>query len=73
MIKKIGLAALLFFSITSANSQEITSNLLIDNQGFSVTSLWRGVLGMAALLLIAFLYSKDRKSINWKTTFWREE
>ena len=67
MIKKIGLAALLFFSITSANSQEITSNLLIDNQGFSVTSLWRGVLGMFSLILVAYLFSSNRKAINWKT------
>ena len=67
MIKKIGLAALLFFSITSANSQEITSNLLIDNQGFSITSLWRGVLGMFSLILVAYLFSSNRKAINWKT------
>jgi CNT family concentrative nucleoside transporter len=67
MIKKIGLAVLLFFSIASANSQEISSNLLIDNQGFSVTSLWRGVLGMFSLLVVAYLFSSNKKAINWKT------
>lgn len=40
---------------------------LIPNQGFSVTSIWRGVLGMAVLILIAFLFSSNRKAINWKT------
>jgi len=67
MIKKIGLAALLFFSIATANSQEITSNLIIDNQGFSITSLWRGILGMLSLLVVAYLFSSNKKAINWKT------
>ncbi|MHA7056136.1 NupC/NupG family nucleoside CNT transporter [Aquimarina sp. M1] len=40
---------------------------LIPSQGFSFTSLWRGVLGMAVLLIIAFLFSSNRKGINWKT------
>ena len=40
---------------------------IIPNQGFSINSLWRGVLGMLVLLLIAFLFSSNRKAINWKT------
>ncbi|EZH74485.1 Na+ dependent nucleoside transporter [Aquimarina atlantica] len=40
---------------------------LIPNQGFSFNSLWRGVLGMIVLLIIAFLFSSNRKAINWKT------
>ncbi len=40
---------------------------LIPNQDFTFTSLWRGVLGMAVLILIAFLFSSNRKAINWKT------
>lgn len=40
---------------------------IIPNQGFSFTGLWRGVLGMFTLLLIAFLFSANRKAINWKT------
>lgn len=47
---------------TAANSK-----ILVANQSFSFTSLWRGVLGMLSLLLIAFLFSKNRKAINWKT------
>ncbi|WP_271767434.1 NupC/NupG family nucleoside CNT transporter [Aquimarina algiphila] len=42
-------------------------NQLISNQGFSFSSLWRGVLGMIVLLIIAFLFSSNRKAINWKT------
>ncbi|UMB60113.1 Na+ dependent nucleoside transporter [Lutibacter sp. A80] len=67
MIKKIGLATLLFFSIAIANSQEITPNLIIENQGFSINSLWRGILGMLSLLLVAYLFSSNKKAINWKT------
>lgn len=40
---------------------------LRPNEGFSTHSLWRGILGMAALILIAFLFSSNRKAINWKT------
>lgn len=43
------------------------ADTIIPNQGFSFTSLWRGVLGMVVLLLIAFLFSSNRKAINWKT------
>ena len=40
---------------------------IIPNQGFSVTSLWRGALGMLTLLFIAFLFSSNRRKINWRT------
>ncbi len=36
------------------------------NQGFSITSLWRGVLGMFSLLVLAFLFSSNRRAIDWK-------
>jgi CNT family concentrative nucleoside transporter len=39
----------------------------VPNQGFSLNSLWRGILGMLSLIAIAFLFSADRKAINWKT------
>ena len=40
---------------------------IIPNQGFSLTSLWRGILGMVTLIFIAFLFSSNRKAIKWKT------
>jgi CNT family concentrative nucleoside transporter len=67
MIKKIGLTVLLFFCIISTNAQETIQNTLIDNQGFSMNSLLRGVLGMISLLVIAYFFSSNRKAINWKT------
>lgn len=46
---------------------ETKSNDIIPSQGFSLNSLWRGILGMVSLIFIAFLFSSDRKNINWKT------
>jgi CNT family concentrative nucleoside transporter len=40
---------------------------IIPSKGFSMHSLWRGILGMVSLLIIAFLFSANRKAINWKT------
>ncbi len=42
------------------------TNSVIPNQGFSANSIWRGILGMFSLLFIAFLFSSNRKAINWK-------
>ncbi|WP_405573355.1 NupC/NupG family nucleoside CNT transporter [Winogradskyella sp. Asnod2-B02-A] len=46
---------------------ETTIAQIIPNQGFSITSLWRGILGMVTLIIIAFLFSSNRRAINWKT------
>ncbi len=40
---------------------------MIPNAGLSASSIGRGVLGMFTLLIIAFLFSSNRKAINWKT------
>jgi concentrative nucleoside transporter, CNT family len=37
----------------------------IATSGFSITSLFRGILGIISLLLIAFLFSRNKKGINW--------
>lgn len=34
---------------------------------FKITSVLKGILGMAVLLFIGFVFSKDRKNIPWKT------
>ena len=39
----------------------------VPDQGFSINSLWRGILGMATLILISYLFSAHRRAINWKT------
>lgn len=52
-----------------ATSIEVSNETptVIPSQGFSLNSLWRGMLGMFTLLLIAFLFSSNRKAINWRT------
>lgn len=54
-----------------ASSKEIKkkeeTKKLKPSQGFSLESIFRGVLGMICLLLIAYIFSSNRKKINWKT------
>lgn len=40
---------------------------IVPNQGFTISSIGRGLLGMLVLLLISFLFSSNRKAIKWKT------
>lgn len=40
---------------------------LIPGQGITFHSIWRGILGMASLIFISYLFSSNRKAINWKT------
>ena len=42
---------------------------IILSQGFSIESVIRGIIGMTCLVLIAYLFSNNRKKINWKTAF----
>lgn len=44
-----------------------TKKEMIPNAGISFQSIWRGALGMISLLIIAFLFSSNRRAINWKT------
>ena len=53
-------------NLASAQQVEDTATI-IPSQGFSMDSLWRGVLGMVVLILITYLFSSNRKAINWKT------
>ncbi|MDO5971313.1 nucleoside transporter C-terminal domain-containing protein [Flavivirga aquimarina] len=48
-------------------AQVAPTDTIIKSQGFSFSSLWRGVLGMVSLILVAFLFSSNRKGINWRT------
>jgi len=61
-------------SLNVAIGSTITENIavqqtaeIIPNQGFTITTLLRGALGMAVLILISFLFSSNRKAVNWKT------
>src|SRR5690606_17765792 len=43
------------------------SDLIVPSAGFSFQSFYRGMIGMISLILIAFLFSANRRAINWKT------
>ncbi|MDG1728838.1 MAG: nucleoside transporter C-terminal domain-containing protein [Algibacter sp.] len=53
-------------TVSKTTSSNQTNTPLIPSQGFSVNSLWRGVLGMITLIFVAFLFSSNRKAIDWK-------
>ncbi|HIP35721.1 MAG TPA: Na+ dependent nucleoside transporter [Crocinitomix sp.] len=53
--------------VSEASSIPIDIPGIEPSEGFSFTSLWRGVLGISFLLLIAYLFSSNKKGINWKT------
>ena len=53
-----------YFSISEAIQNEI-----ILSQGFSLESIVRGIIGMISLVFIAYIFSSNKKAINWKTTF----
>lgn len=43
------------------------SNQIIPSEGITTSGIIRGIIGMLALLIIAFFFSSNRKGINWKT------
>ena len=52
--------------VAVTNIEQPKENIIIPSQGFSVQSLWRGILGMIVLIIIAFLFSANRLAIQWK-------
>lgn len=45
----------------------VSAKEIIPSQGMSIGSVWRGVLGMISLLLLAYFFSSKKSAINWKT------
>jgi len=58
---------LLSISIFSQNTETVTAvSEILTSQGFTFVSFWRGALGMFSLIVIAFLFSANKKAIDWK-------
>jgi len=53
-------------TLTISNIEKAPEQI-IPIEGFSFKSLWRGVLGMLVILIIAFAFSANRKAISWRT------
>ena len=45
----------------------VVTSSITPSEGFTMSSLLRGALGMFVLLLISYLLSVNRKAINWQT------
>ena len=54
-------------SLLTGNTHQVVSTDM--GSGFSLTSLLRGLLGMAVLILISWLFSTNRRAISWKVVF----
>ena len=70
LIDKFRSIALIIVAIlfsTTAFSQNIDGSEIIQSSGFTIETLFRGIIGMAFLIFISFLLSNNRKAINWKT------
>ena len=67
-MKKILLIIFCFVSVSMfpQGATEIVTEV-VPSGGVTFTSVWRGVLGMIALIALAFLFSSNKKAIDWKT------
>lgn len=62
-------------SLSKIKQEPITSNLqeaaqekeMIPNQNFTLEGFYRGVIGIFSILLLSFLFSANKRAINWKT------
>ena len=60
------LALFVLFTTQTTFAQKVSTEI-IQSQGFSIESFFRGLLGMLVLISISFLLSNNRKAIKWKT------
>ncbi len=70
LIDKFRSIALIIVAVlfsTTTFSQNIDGGEIIQSSGFTIETLFRGIIGMVFLIFISFLLSNNRKAINWKT------
>ncbi|WP_026474414.1 NupC/NupG family nucleoside CNT transporter [Alkaliflexus imshenetskii] len=68
-MKKIASLALLLICFTSVLSAQpiLLSNALVpQSAGLTLHSIFRGLIGMIAILGLAWLFSTNRRAINWR-------
>jgi CNT family concentrative nucleoside transporter len=58
-----------FLASNKPTKTAVINGEIKPNEGFSLNSMLRGILGMISLLAIAYLFSSNKKGINWKTVF----
>ncbi len=52
--------------IETQNTAPQKNSVIVEGNGFSLHSLWRGMLGMLILIGIAWLFSNNRRGVNWR-------
>ena len=71
MKKRILFTLLTSFTSLAVFAQDTASSTttfqVVKCEGLTAESLLRGVIGMVSLLLIAFIFSSNRRAINWRT------
>lgn len=71
MKKRILFTLLTAFTSLAVFAQDTASSTttfqIVKCEGLTAESLLRGVIGMVSLLLIAFIFSNNRRAINWRT------
>lgn len=64
------LTLIIFFAFTTnllaQGVDPVHQVAIISASGFTLTSLLRGLLGMIVIMAISWLFSSNRKAINWK-------
>ena len=65
LLNKISFATSIFTGVIS--NINLQTEDIIPSSGFTLNGLLRGLLGMAVLILISYVFSANRKAINWKT------
>jgi len=66
MLKKLLSLIFIFLLSIPLRAQQVNDQIA-PSEGASFESIWRGVLGMVVLIFIAFLFSANKKAIQWKT------
>lgn len=54
------------FSYLRKADLKVRKVVSLESAGFSITSLFRGILGMLVLIFIAWIFSTNRSAISWK-------
>jgi len=66
MLKKLLSLIFIFLLSIPLRAQQVNDQIA-PSEGASFESIWRGVLGMVVLIFIAYLFSANKKAIQWKT------
>lgn len=71
MKRFIAILSLLVLATTSLSSQEITSTAseIIVSEGITISGVLKGLLGMAIIIGVSWIFSINRKAINWSVVF----